>query len=117
VRLRVKPAPHVGGVAEIDHLRQRFPRWSVSTGLATDAIHASSATRGSGKIPTFAAASARLQPAVPDYLRLLSAEITESGPKRRLGTEALTRAEPEVRIHSPPAARLSANLTSSIIAS
>jgi hypothetical protein len=32
-----------------------------------------------------------------DYLRLLSADITEGEPKRSLGTEALTRAEPEVR--------------------
>ena len=38
-----------------------------------------------------------------DYLRLPSVEITEGGPKRNLGTEALSRAEPEVRIHSPPA--------------
>jgi hypothetical protein len=38
-----------------------------------------------------------------DYLRLPSAEITEGGPKRNLGTEALSRAEPEVRIHFPPA--------------
>jgi hypothetical protein len=40
-------------------------------------------------------------PPSPDYLRLLSADITEGGPKRSLETEALTRAEPEVRIHSP----------------
>jgi hypothetical protein len=39
-----------------------------------------------------------------DYLRLPSVEITEGGPKRDLGTEALSRAEPEVRIHFPPAA-------------
>jgi hypothetical protein len=32
-----------------------------------------------------------------DYLWLLSADITEGEPKRSLGTEALTRAEPEVR--------------------
>src|SRR6516165_4062472 len=38
-----------------------------------------------------------------DYLRLPSVEITEGGPKRNLGTEALSRAEPEVRIHFPPA--------------
>jgi hypothetical protein len=43
------------------------------------------------------------QPPSPDYLRLLSADITEGGPKRSLGTEALSRAEPEVRIHLPPA--------------
>ena len=37
------------------------------------------------------------------FLRLPSADITEGGPKRSLGTEAfLSRAEPEVRIHSPP---------------
>ena len=35
-------------------------------------------------------------------MRLLSADITEGGPKRSLGTEALSRAEPEVRIHFPP---------------
>jgi len=38
-----------------------------------------------------------------DYLRLPLAEISEGGPKRKLGTEALSRAEPEVRIHFPPA--------------
>ena len=38
-----------------------------------------------------------------DYLRLPSVDITEDGPKRNLGTEALSRAEPEVRIHFPPA--------------
>jgi hypothetical protein len=38
-----------------------------------------------------------------DYLRLPSVDITESGPERNLGTEALSRAEPEVRIHFPPA--------------
>jgi hypothetical protein len=32
-----------------------------------------------------------------DYRRLLSTDITEDGPKRSLGTEALSRAEPEVR--------------------
>ena len=41
-----------------------------------------------------------------DYLRLPSVEITEGGPKRYLGTEALSRAEPEVRIHFPPAESL-----------
>jgi hypothetical protein len=46
------------------------------------------------------------QPPSPDYLRLLSADITEGGPKRSLGTEALSRAEPEVRIHLPPAVSL-----------
>ena len=39
-----------------------------------------------------------------DYLRLPSVEITEGGPKRNLGTEASSRAEPEVRIHFPPEA-------------
>jgi hypothetical protein len=34
------------------------------------------------------------KPPLPDYLRLLSADITEAGPKRSLGTEALSRAEP-----------------------
>src|SRR6516164_2792429 len=38
-----------------------------------------------------------------NYLGLPSVEITEGGPKRNLGTEALSRAEPEVRIHFPPA--------------
>src|SRR5580692_2115754 len=38
-----------------------------------------------------------------DYLRLPSVDITEGGPKRNPGTEALSRAEPEVRIHFPPA--------------
>jgi hypothetical protein len=38
-----------------------------------------------------------------DYLRLPSVDITEGGPKRNPGTEALARAEPEVRIHFPPA--------------
>src|SRR6516162_5694291 len=38
-----------------------------------------------------------------DYLRLPSVEISEGGPKRNLGTEALSREEPEVRIHLPPA--------------
>ena len=42
------------------------------------------------------------KPPLLDYLRLLSADITEGGPKRSLGTEASTRAEPEVRIHFPP---------------
>ena len=32
-----------------------------------------------------------------DYLRLPSVDITEGGPKRNLGTEALSRAEPEER--------------------
>ena len=36
------------------------------------------------------------QPASPDYLRLLSADITEGWPKRNLGTEALSRGEPKV---------------------
>ena len=31
-----------------------------------------------------------------DYLRLPLAEISEGGPKRKLGTEALSRAEPAV---------------------
>ena len=31
---------------------------------------------------------------------------TEGGPKRNLGTEALSRAEPEVPIHFPPAVSL-----------
>jgi hypothetical protein len=39
-----------------------------------------------------------------DYLRLPLLEISEGGPKRNLGTEALSRAEPEVGIHFPPAA-------------
>ena len=34
------------------------------------------------------------KPPLPDYLRLLLADITEAGPKRSLGTEALSRAEP-----------------------
>ena len=38
-----------------------------------------------------------------DYLRLPLVEISEGGPKRNLGTEALSREEPEVRIHLPPA--------------
>jgi hypothetical protein len=38
-----------------------------------------------------------------DYPRLPSVDISEGGPKRNLGTEALSRAEPEVRIHLPPA--------------
>jgi hypothetical protein len=46
------------------------------------------------------------KPSSLDYLRLLSADITEGEPKRSLGTEALTRAEPEVRIHFPPAVSL-----------
>jgi hypothetical protein len=41
-----------------------------------------------------------------DYLRLPSVDITEGGPKRNPGTEALSRAEPEVRIHFPPAGSL-----------
>jgi hypothetical protein len=44
------------------------------------------------------------KPPLPDYRRLLSADITEGGRKRSLGTEALSHAEPEVRIHFPPAA-------------
>ena len=39
-----------------------------------------------------------------DYLRLPLVEISEGGPKRNLGTEALSREEPEVRIHLPPPA-------------
>jgi hypothetical protein len=31
------------------------------------------------------------KPSSPDELRLLSADITEGGPKRNLGTEALSR--------------------------
>src|SRR5437868_14864600 len=46
-------------------------------------------------------------PPSPDCLRLPSADISEGGPKRNLGTEALSRAEPEVRIHLPPADSLS----------
>ena len=38
-----------------------------------------------------------------DYLRLPLVEISEGGPKRNLRTEALSHAEPEVRIHFPPA--------------
>src|SRR3984893_18745771 len=38
-----------------------------------------------------------------DHLRLASGDITQGGPKRNLRTEALSRAEPEVRIHFPPA--------------
>src|SRR5205814_5444087 len=34
-------------------------------------------------------------PPSPDCLRLPSADISEGGPKRNLGTEALSRAEPE----------------------
>src|SRR5437868_8266462 len=45
-------------------------------------------------------------PPSPDCLRLPSADISEGGPKRNLGTEALSRAEPRVRIHLPPAASL-----------
>jgi hypothetical protein len=37
-----------------------------------------------------------------DYLRLPPVNIIEGGPKRNLGTEALSRAELEVRIHFPP---------------
>jgi hypothetical protein len=37
-----------------------------------------------------------------DYLRLPLVEISEGGPRRNLGTEALSREEPEVRIHLPP---------------
>src|SRR5262249_48313820 len=44
----------------------------------------------------------RLHAAV-DHLRLPSVAIS-SGAKRNLGTEPLSRAEPEVRIHLPPAA-------------
>src|SRR6516225_9351729 len=36
-----------------------------------------------------------------DYLRLPLVEISEGGPKRNLGTEALSREEPEVRIPVP----------------
>jgi len=43
----------------------------------------------------------RLHAAV-DHLRLPSVAIS-SGAKRNLGTEPLSRAEPEVRIHLPPA--------------
>jgi len=46
------------------------------------------------------------KPPSPDYLRLLSARITEGRLKRSLGTVASLRAEPEVRIHSPPAVSL-----------
>src|SRR5437868_5661941 len=49
-------------------------------------------------------------PPSPDCLRLPSADISEGGPKRNLGTEALSRAEPEVRIHLPPAGESCANL-------
>src|SRR6516162_5225653 len=38
-----------------------------------------------------------------DYLLLPLVEISEGGPRRNLGTEALSREEPEVRIHLPPA--------------
>ena len=41
------------------------------------------------------------KPTSLDYLRLPSVDITEGGTKRNLGTEALSRAEPEVRIHFP----------------
>ena len=37
-----------------------------------------------------------------DYLRLPLVEISEGGARRNLGTEALSREEPEVRIHLPP---------------
>src|ERR1700751_4507514 len=40
-----------------------------------------------------------------DHLRLPSVAIS-SGAKRNLGTEPLSRAEPEVRIHLPPARSL-----------
>jgi hypothetical protein len=65
-------------------------KWIRTSGSACDAR----ATRGDNR---------RREPPSPDYLRLLSADITEGGPKRSLGTEALSRAEPEVRIHFPPA--------------
>jgi hypothetical protein len=44
------------------------------------------------------------KPPSPDYLPLLSARITEGRLKRSLRTVASLRAEPEVRIHFPPAA-------------
>ena len=45
-------------------------------------------------------------PPLLDYRRLLSTETTEGGPQASLGTEALSRAEPEVRIYFPPAQSL-----------
>lgn len=42
------------------------------------------------------------KPSSPDELRLLSADITEGGPKRNLGTEALSRGTGS-SIHFPPA--------------
>ena len=45
-----------------------------------------------------------MQAAIARLSAAASVEITEGGPKRNLGTEALSRAEPEVRIHFPPAA-------------
>src|SRR6516165_10331570 len=45
---------------------------------------------------------ARQHASTVDHLRLPSVAIS-SGAKRSLGTEPLSRAEPEVRIHLPPA--------------
>jgi hypothetical protein len=61
------------------------------------AMPATNSTSPTGRVST-----GPLAPPSPDYLRLPSVDISEGGPKRNLGTEALSRAEPEVRIHFPP---------------
>src|SRR5262249_24464862 len=45
----------------------------------------------------------RLHAAVARLSAAAVGDISEGGPKRNLGTEALSRAQPEVRIHLPPA--------------
>ena len=50
------------------------------------------------------------QPPSPDYPRLLSADITEGGPKRSLGTEALSRGTGSSN-PSPSSEESGANLT------
>ena len=42
------------------------------------------------------------KPPSPDYLRLLSVDIIEGGPKQSIGIEALSRAEPDVSLQISP---------------
>jgi hypothetical protein len=57
----------------------RWREWIRTSGSACDARAAKAIIAGLGR-----------KPPSPDYLRLLSADITEGGPKQNLGTEALS---------------------------
>ena len=96
----------------------RLPSQTVETPngfLAENQVRADSPLEGNGfELPVPRAMQGRAKPIIAgfgcmppslDDLRLQSADISERGPKRNLGTKPY-RAEPEVRIHLPPALSL-----------